>query len=65
MNSAVLPNAKSLGSNFLASYGLCLFISAFEMGIIAVCFSRFLARRAFAESFAMKLLVYFVTFVSL
>ena len=61
----VLPSAKSLGSHFLASYGLCFFFSAVETGVILVLFSRFLARRAFAESTTIKLLVYFVTFFSL
>ena len=62
---AVLPNTKSLGSNFLASYSLCLFISALETGVIVVCFSRFLTRRVFADSLTIKLLVCFVTFISL
>ena len=64
-DAAVLPNTKSLGSNFLASYSLCLFISALETGIIVVLFSRFLARRAFAESHPIKYLVYFVTFIAM
>ncbi|KAH9057555.1 hypothetical protein EDB87DRAFT_1022840 [Lactarius vividus] len=61
----VLPQIEVLGYDFLAPYSLCLFISALEMGVIVVCFARFIAHRAEAESSPIKLLVYFVTFVSL
>ncbi|KAF8267582.1 hypothetical protein EI94DRAFT_1730101 [Lactarius quietus] len=64
-NEAVLPSIEELGFDFLAPYSLCLFISALEMGIIVVCFMRFLARRAEAESFTIKFLVYFLTGASL
>ena len=64
-NAVVLPSIETLDFNFLAPYSLCLFISALEMGIIGMCFARFLARHAGAESSPMKLLVYFVTCVSL
>ncbi|KAI9433846.1 hypothetical protein H4582DRAFT_2081538 [Lactarius indigo] len=61
----VLPSIEILGYDFLAPYSLALFISALEMGVIVVCFTRFMARRAEAESSPIKLLVYFLTFVSL
>ncbi|KAH8995824.1 hypothetical protein EDB86DRAFT_3159553 [Lactarius hatsudake] len=61
----VLPSIEVLGYDFLAPYSLCLFISALEMGAIVVCFARFMARRAEAESSPIKLLVYFLTIVSL
>ncbi|KAH9037584.1 hypothetical protein EDB84DRAFT_1655336 [Lactarius hengduanensis] len=61
----VLPKTKVLGYDFLAPYSLSLFISALEMGVIIVCFVRFMTRRAEAESSSIKLLVYFLTFVSL
>ena len=65
VNEAVLPSIETLGFNFLAPYSLCLFISALEMGIIVMCFARFLARHAGAESSPMKLFVYFLTCISL
>ncbi|KAH8991536.1 hypothetical protein EDB92DRAFT_1993605 [Lactarius akahatsu] len=61
----VLPKIEVLGYDFLAPYSLCLFISALEMGVIVVCFARFMAHRAEAESSPIKLLVYYLTFVSL
>lgn len=60
-----LPSIEVLGFDFLAPYSLALFISALEMGVIVVCFARFMARRADAESYPIKLLVYFVTCASL
>ena len=62
---AVLPGIESLGYNFLAPYALALFISAIETGVIVVCFTRFLARRADVEATPIKLLVYFLTCASL
>lgn len=64
-NEAVLPSTETLGFNFLAPYSLALFFSALETGVIVVCFARFLARRAKAESSTIKFFVYFVTCTSL
>ena len=64
-NDAVLPSIEELGCNFLAPYALTLFISALETGVIVVCFTRFLARRADTENTPIKLLVYFLTCASL
>ena len=64
-NEVVLPSIETLGYDFLAPYSLALFISALETGVIIVCFARFLNRRADAESWPIKLLVYFLTFASL
>ncbi|KAI9451549.1 hypothetical protein BJY52DRAFT_96740 [Lactarius psammicola] len=64
-NEAMLPSIQVLGSDFLAPYSLSLFISALETGVIIVCFARFMARRADAESYPIKLLVYFLTCASL
>lgn len=64
-NEVVLPSIEALGSEFLAPYSLAVFISALETGVVVACFVRFLARRADAEPSPIKLLVYFLTCVSL
>jgi hypothetical protein len=48
---------------FLGSNALSVFISAVETGVVIVFFARFIARKK--EKTAIRLLVYFATFVAL
>ncbi|KAH9970359.1 hypothetical protein BGW80DRAFT_1330006 [Lactifluus volemus] len=59
-----LPSIEVLGVDFLGPTALATLISAVEMGIVIACFMRFLAR-SHKEPLHIKLLVFFLTFVSL
>jgi hypothetical protein len=59
-----LPSIEVLGVDFLGPTALATLISAVEMGIVIACFMRFLARSD-KEPLHIKLLVFFLTFVSL
>jgi hypothetical protein len=59
-----LPSIEELGVAFLGPTALATLISAVEMGIVIACFMRFLARSD-KEPLHIKLLVFFLTFVSL
>jgi hypothetical protein len=59
-----LPDIKDLGIHFLGPNALATLFSVAEMGIVIVCFMRFLARSK-RERLRIKLLVYFLTLVAL
>jgi len=56
-------NIQTNGRAFLGTNAVAVFISAIETGIVLVYFARFFARKN--ERMAIRLLVYFVTFVAL
>ena len=56
-------NFQLLGTEFLGSRCLSMFISAIELGMIIVLFARFVVRRR--ERLVIQLLVYFVTLAAL
>jgi len=58
-----IPQVEQLGYAFLAPSALTVLISAIEMGIIIMCFARFLTRSE-KERRAIKALVYFVSCVA-
>jgi hypothetical protein len=62
-NPSMVPQVEQLGYAFLAPSALTALISAIELGIIIVCFTRFLVRLD-KERWGIKALVYFVTCVA-
>jgi hypothetical protein len=63
-SSPTLPDIKELGIDFLGPNALATLFSVAEMGIVIICFMRFLARSK-REKPRIKFLVYFLTFVAL
>jgi hypothetical protein len=63
-SAPALPSDEKLDIAFLGPNALAALISAVEMGIVIVCFMRFLARSG-RERLHIKLMVYFLTFVAL